>query len=760
MKLTDAQKEIINYDQLGTLIVKGTAGSGKSLVGLHRINYFFNRKNTSLFSEEKECKVLVVAFNKVMIYQLQHSFEEIRSTHVKMRDVKFTNIDKIMGSASSKVASEKNYEIVFKDFDVKLIINLLNTQRNKYSNEFIFDEFKWIRNNLITTKEEYLNIVRLGRGKRRLNKEDREYIWELLKKYRQKMVSQNKIDYLDACILALRKNDLSNFSEYNHIIVDEAQDLSKLKLMFITSLNNLNLEKTENSLMFLYDSSQNVYDESWLGYGRSFSSIGLDIKGKTKKLEISYRTTRQIHQAANSLISYYKEKNIDKESEITPVFAGNEEGINPITFRFNNKEDEIETFVLIIKNLTKKGYDYRDIMIVAFTNNDLKELDLSLFREKIPAYILDGEGIEKNRIKLNDNKVKLLSVNNAKGLESKIVFIFNTGALSYINKNEEKDEEEIQIRNTKKLYTAMTRAQELLFISEDEKYIDKIDEKYLTKIDDYHNLDIDSYLAADLDANDFLINSNRTDRFNKIREAYKVQAEEEEKAKEKSEIKLQESIINLLTNSNQDLKNKIENNFEDLDIKYKKMILEAELLYFAFKSNFLNGSLVYIAYAKIIEHMLREFLETQDQTEKKLTLGGILCQIRGIKGMKKILQNIYYIDLVYNRNDATHNELKDNKQVDVIRKYLIEEEGVLKIRDAIHEEVSLSQEEVEKEGNLVNNYTIVIFNQRDYCSYLLDNDELVIYQKKLSEGNYKLKGHYINKSGKKYYRIDCCEKLN
>lgn len=760
MKLTDAQKEIVNCDQLGTLIVKGTAGSGKSLVGLHRINYFFNRKNTSLFSEEKECKVLVVTFNKVMIYQLQHSFEEIKNRDVKMRDVKFTNIDKIMSSASSKAALEKNYELVFGDFETKLAINLFNTQRNKYSNEFILDEFNWIRNNLINTKQEYLNIVRLGRGKRRLNKEDREYIWELLKKYRERMLSQNKIDYLDACILALKKNNFSNFLDYNHIIVDEAQDLSKLKLMFITGLNNLNLEKVENSLMFLYDSSQSVYDDSWLGYGRSFSSIGLDIKGKTKKLEISYRTTRQIHQAANSLISYYKEQNLDKETELNPVFAGNEEGINPITFRFNNKEDEIETFISIIKNLTKKGYDYKDIMIVAFTNNDLKELDNSLFREKVPAHILTGDGIEKNRIKLNDNKIKLLSVNNAKGLESKVVFIFNTEALSYINKNEEKDEEEIKIRNTKKLYTAMTRAQELLFISEDEKYIDKIEEKYLTKIDDYHNLDIDSYLAADLDANDFLINSNRTDRFNKIREAYKFQAEEEEKAKEKTEIKLQESIISLLTNSNQDLKNKIENNFEDLDIKYKKMILEAELLYFAYKSNFLNGSLVYIAYAKIIENMLREFLETQDQTEKKLTLGGILCQMRGIKGMKKILQNIYYIDLVYNRNDATHNELKDNKQVEVIRKYLIEEEGVLKIRDAIHEEVSLSQEEIEKEGNLVNNYTIVIFNQRDYCSYLLDNDELVIYQKKLSEGSYKLKGHYINKSGKKYYRIDHCEKLN
>ena len=760
MKLTDAQKEIVNCDQLGTLIVKGTAGSGKSLVGLHRINYFFNRRNTSLFSEEKECKILVVAFNKVMIYQLQHSFEEIRDRDVKMRDVKFTNIDKIMSSACSKAALEKNYELVFGDFETKLAINLFNTQRNKYSSEFILDEFNWIRNNLINTKKEYLEIIRLGRGKRRLNKEDREYIWGLLKKYRERMLSQNKIDYLDACILALKKNNFSNFLDYNHIIVDEAQDLSKLKLMFITSLNRLNLEKDENSLMFLYDSSQNVYDDSWLGYGRSFSSIGLDVKGKIKKLEVSYRTTRQIHQAANSLISYYKEQNLDKETQLNPVFAGNEEGINPITFRFNNKEDEIETFISLIKNLTKKGYDYKDIMIVAFTNNDLKELDSSLFRERIPAHILTGDGIEKNRIKLGDNKIKLLSVNNAKGLESKVVFIFNTEALSYINKNEEKDEDEIQIRNTKKLYTAMTRAQELLFISEDEKYIDKIDEKYLTKIEDYHNLDIDSYLAADLDANDFLINTNKTDRFNKIREAYKVQAEEEEKAKEKTEIKLQESIISLLTNSNQDLKNKIENNFEDLDIKYKKMILEAELLYFAFKSNFLNGSLVYIAYAKIIEHMLREFLETQDQTEKKLTLGGILCQMRGIKGMKKILQNIYYIDLVYNRNDATHNELKDNKQVEVIRKYLIEEEGVLKIRDAIHEEVSLSQEEVEKEGNLVNNYTIVIFNQRDYCSYLLDNDELVIYQKKLSEGNYKLKGHYINKSGKKYYRIDCCEKLN
>ena len=330
-----------------------------------------------------------------MIYQLQHSFEEIRDRDVKMRDVKFTNIDKIMSSACSKAALEKNYELVFGDFETKLAINLFNTQRNKYSNEFILDEFNWIRNNLINTKKEYLEIIRLGRGKRRLNKEDREYIWGLLKKYRERMLSQNKIDYLDACILALKKNNFSNFLDYNHIIVDEAQDLSKLKLMFITSLNRLNLEKDENSLMFLYDSSQNVYDDSWLGYGRSFSWIGLDVKGKIKKLEVSYRTTRQIHQAANSLISYYKEQNLDKETELNPVFAGNEEGINPITFNFNNKEDEIETFVSIIKNLTKKGYDYKDIMIVAFTNNDLKELDNSLFREKIPAHILTGDGIEK-----------------------------------------------------------------------------------------------------------------------------------------------------------------------------------------------------------------------------------------------------------------------------------------------------------------------------------------------------------------------------
>ena len=760
MKLTDAQKEIVNCDQLGTLIVKGTAGSGKSLVGLHRINYFFNRRNTSLFSEEKECKILVVAFNKVMIYQLQHSFEEIRDRDVKMRDVKFTNIDKIMSSACSKAALEKNYELVFGDFETKLAINLFNTQRNKYSNEFILDEFNWIRNNLINTKKEYLEIIRLGRGKRRLNKEDREYIWGLLKKYRERMLSQNKIDYLDACILALKKNNFSNFLDYNHIIVDEAQDLSKLKLMFITSLNRLNLEKDENSLMFLYDSSQNVYDDSWLGYGRSFSSIGLDVKGKIKKLEVSYRTTRQIHQAANSLISYYKEQNLDKETELNPVFAGNEEGINPITFSFNNKEDEIETFVSIIKNLTKKGYDYKDIMIVAFTNNDLKELDNSLFREKIPAHILTGDGIEKNRIKLSDNKIKLLSVNNAKGLESKVVFIFNTEALSYINKNEEKDEDEVQIRNTKKLYTAMTRAQELLFISEDEKYIDKIDEKYLTKIDDYHNLDIDSYLAADLDANDFLINTNKTDRFSKIREAYKVQAEEEEKIVKASEERVQESLIRLLTTNNSDLRGKIEDTFKDLDTRYKKMILEAELLYFAYKSSFIDGSLVYLAYAKIVESMLREFLEESEQQEKKITLGTIIREIKGIRNLKKIYYQIDYLKLSRNRNQAAHSTLKDNEQVDALRRYLIEEEGLLKLRDAIHEELSSILEEVEKVGELRSNYTIVTFNQKEYYSYLIDNDDLVIYRREIPLGNYKLKGHYINKSGKKYYRIDHYEKVN
>ena len=877
MKLTDAQKEIVNYDQLGTLIVKGTAGSGKSLVGLHRINYFFNKRSTSLFAVDTPCKVLVITFNKVMYYQLEQNFKNVCTSNTKKEDVCFINIDKIIYKETKDFAKSCGYDVLTNNRVIKdNYIKLLNIKKDKFTDEFILDEFRWIRSNLLNKKQEYLEIKRLGRGKRRLNKEDREYIWRLLQNYRKNLKLERKIDYLDACILTLKRSELNIFSEYNHIIVDEAQDLSKLKLSFIVKLNNNNLTKLENSLMILYDSSQNVYDESWLGYGRSFSSIGLDIKGKTKKLEISYRTTRQIHQAANNLISYYKEQNIDKETELKPVFAGTEEGIKPITFNFKNKEDELKTISNLIEKLTKKMYTPKDIMVVAFTNNDLYEvkrflnnqiLDDNGKKKKI-AYILDGDMVENNRAgynksnflekeydisELQEECVKVLTVNNAKGLESKVVFIAGIESLSNMSNNGEKDENERNIRNAKRLYTAMTRAQELLFISEDDKYIGKIDDKYITKIDSYENLDIDSYLAADLETNSVFIETNKTNRYEKLIQEYKEQAEEyeklkvkqdkeyeelkeklrkenEKKIKEIEELKKEKEKLketqnkkieklkkeqalkdeglrkekeklkeaqdkeieklkkelalkdeelkkekenNKLSLENIDeiikikeaaLKKEVERDYGELAEKYVKMLSEAEVIHSSFERGSIGPNLVYVGYAKVLENIIKDFLNglNQGYNIDKATLGPLIGHIRKYEELKSICKTLDSLSFVSIRNDATHKNIEDRKELEKLREYLINKKTILKLyritQEKLNEKIDISIK-VEKLGELMRGLgdektgTIRI-NSNDYYPYLIDNDDLAVHKKKIPKGTYLMKGHYTVSKGNKIFVIE------
>lgn len=87
--------------------------------------------------------------------------------------------------------------------------------------------------------------------------------------------------------------------KYTHIIIDETQDLTRVQLEFLKELYN---EKEYSSIMFVADIAQSIYAHSWLVKGRSFTSIGYDMTGKSNMLLKNYRTTTQIAQAAYSLL--------------------------------------------------------------------------------------------------------------------------------------------------------------------------------------------------------------------------------------------------------------------------------------------------------------------------------------------------------------------------------------------------------------------------------------------------------------------------
>lgn len=790
MELTKQQNEIVNYDKLGTLIVKGTAGSGKSLVGLERINYLFKRKKQTLFSNEQNTKILVITFNKVMYAYLKQSFENLKNSSIDINDVKFINIDRIMYEEAEKITNQLNYNILWEnDSTLKNIVYKINKRKNQFDDDFILSEFSWIRKNFITKGNEYLEVVRLGRGKKKLNKEDRQYIWSLLKKYRLELKNRNEIDVLDAYRIMLEISDLEEYKNYNHIIVDEAQDLSRIQLEFILKLNQNNLQKIENSLMILYDDSQSIYDDSWLGYGKPFSLLGLDVRGKVKKLETSYRTTRQIHQAANSLLNFYKDKNLDEESKITPIFSGNEEGIKPLLYSFKEESDELKALVKNIKELTQKIYEYKDIMVISFEKKFIRLIYKTLDSEKIPTHIFDGNKVDEECINFNDNSIRILTAHNAKGLENKVVFVLNTKLLSKKNNFDIKNEEELHIRNSKKLYTAMTRAQEILFLSSDDEYISKIDDKYLRKINNFEETDINYILEESLYFNKDLIETNKTPRLKKAIKVYEEEYTKEQKEQEETKKEVENQLKLLKKETSKSSKKSIKNiffktlseeeiiekemkeKFKILDKEIIKIIITQELLYKKYveekilDSAEVIASMIYKEYAKIIEIMLKDFLKKITSSDNVKTRLEIIFEIvERYKYLKIFCQDMYKLNLRKKRNEETHEISKNDMITDVknLRKYLILDKRIIEFHNAIEKQISLELNItpdldrdvlIEEVGENIN------IKKKNYYTVLLAGDEKAVYKNKLKSGKYKVGGKYINFNGEKIYVIEAYQEI-
>ena len=101
--------------------------------------------------------------------------------------------------------------------------------------------------------------------------------------------------------------------------------------------------KDYSSILFVADTAQSIYDASWLIKGRSFTSIGLDMTGKSNSLAKNYRTATQIAEAAYSLIQGVGEFMGDVNF-VKPSFF-DKLGMYPV-FRFFTLEDEYEPMMV------------------------------------------------------------------------------------------------------------------------------------------------------------------------------------------------------------------------------------------------------------------------------------------------------------------------------------------------------------------------------------------------------------------------------
>lgn len=515
MELNIEQRNIVESNPKGHILIKGVAGSGKTTVALHRALYL--KQN---HCPNPEDRILLVTYNKSLNNYLKYCFENItKESQVKYpnifsgneKQVDVNNIDKFI-SDYYKANSNKDIELVYNNNKEtkKHFRACVKEISGKFKNEnlittsnidFLLDEIDWIKACRYTSLKEYQEVIRLGRMKDdkgthsiQNNSTTRQAIFELMQLFEQRLKSNHLIFYRDAAIAALdhAKNNPSKI--YKHIIIDESQDLSKVQLEF---LREVYLDSPDSCFAFVADTAQSIYSHAWLIKGRSFSSIGFDMSGRSNSLNKNYRTSTQVAEAAYSMI----EKDIEVTScdnFVAPMLL-DRQGFYPILSKHENEQKETSFICKEIERLIAKGYSYKDIAISARTWGQLNTIKKALEESKIPCRILKNVDA-----RFDMNKIQLISLHSIKGLEFNVIFIvgLNENSIPSPLKNSSIDPAIHKSNERKLLYVGMTRAKELLYLSTYGKpspFIDDINPDYIrlreeSRIKSFYQIDPANYI--------------------------------------------------------------------------------------------------------------------------------------------------------------------------------------------------------------------------------------------------------------------------
>jgi SOS regulatory protein LexA len=510
------QKRLIDAKPNGHALIKGVAGSGKTTVAVHRLPFLLNEY---CFGEDD--KVLLVTYNKTLVEYISYLYKNVKDASVVNYSIfgrskdnySIVTIDSIIYQLFQRRNKRMSlyYEIlddrgiqfryladairsVSKDYPE---VEIIDTKNNK----FLLEEIEWIKACNYINLADYQSADRLGRmsfqsgdapQKLRKDSDIREAIHELMVRYNKIMRDNNKVDFKDIALYALDEIKEDEHEKYTHILIDEVQDLTRVQLIILKSLYK---EKSYSSIYFFADTAQSIYAHAWLVRGRSFTSIGYDMTGRSTSLTKNYRTTNQIAKAAYSLIE--DDPNIiENENYVKPSLL-DRQSVYPIYKRYKKSKDESKDIASEIKVLLKE-YQARDIAIIARFSNLLNSVERELRLGKVMS-----SRIDRNNADFESDTVKLITMHSVKGLEFKVVFIIgvNEGIMPYLKKIDE-DEKVIQESNERRLfYVGMTRARELLYISSHavpSPFINEINSSYMqlsrnAKIKRYEKLSTESY---------------------------------------------------------------------------------------------------------------------------------------------------------------------------------------------------------------------------------------------------------------------------
>lgn len=451
---TKEQEACLNYTGSKTLMVKGIAGAGKSLViqGLAK-------QLLAGYSVDKKNKVAIFTFSNTL-NSATKEFLKINGEHEDYITVTtltsyITHVYNSIGAPKLKIYTEPLYtKLKTEAVQEAIEKHKKKNGEHRFHNldlQFWVEEFDWMKdmNVSIADMTYYLGLQRKGRGgKVRMSAADRLVAFQLFSFYDEVMKTKNLGDWIDHSLYLIRHgNSIPDKLKFDHILIDEAQDLSLAQMMAAMML-------FRKDMIVAMDMNQRIFDKQW-------SPKLLGIEATTKKLTKSMRTTKQIDNLAESV----REKNegILPEDDKSVRAIPEKEGPLPQLVHLEDVASEKKFVTELVKKYLNQNNKI-SIGIVASRNIQVNTYASWMTDAGIPHEIVKKD----STFSMAKPGVKIVNVYNAKGLEFARVIIpqFIEGNFPYRHKSDDEEEMQLFLAKCRNLvYVGMTRAQFSLTIT-------------------------------------------------------------------------------------------------------------------------------------------------------------------------------------------------------------------------------------------------------------------------------------------------------
>ena len=435
--LHPSQTKYVTRSFKGAFKLTGGAGTGKTVVALHRMKW--------LAGKYDKTNILYLTFTN----ELSNNISVLKTKigcHSSRCENK--NIDSLLNRLGySYKILEKNTRILYSADDRKELMNEAMSREHfslGKSASFLLQEYdQVILAGGIESEQDYFKARRTGRGSDKLSRLDKSEIWRVIEKYNEIKDNRNCVDHLELYALVTEKlEEVSDgMKPYQHVIVDEFQDLGNTELKFVRAL----VPKGENDIFLVGDPYQKIYS----GARINFSKCGIDIRGQSRQLKINYRTTDEIRDKAVSVVKTLQVDDGNEGVESLKGYFSVMHGERPRYVFFDTEEEEYSHIVETMKELLASD-DYRKWALCVTTPRKDNLLKITNALENMGIEVDPDDRKKGNGIKPGHVYVK--TMHEVKGLEFGAVLISGISSIEMGYSKQPTD----KFRSL--VYVALTRA--------------------------------------------------------------------------------------------------------------------------------------------------------------------------------------------------------------------------------------------------------------------------------------------------------------